>query len=180
MTCWPERFTPLSWEQRSSQRSRPGVLTHGFPEIWRKSYSGRKRRPKRRRPGFFDNLRQRSHCLRGSRGRRESWPPSFSLRRPSRRVGMGVREIARRRTSPRRSGGNESAAWSAWKALMVILTKAKNRKCRNFNCFFILRFSGNHVFTPGMPKNGKIQGFRGFSFVLIIQNSWYIALPAAT
>ncbi len=25
LTCWPERFTPLSWERRSSQRSQPGV-----------------------------------------------------------------------------------------------------------------------------------------------------------
>jgi hypothetical protein len=28
------------------------------------------------------------------------------------------------------------------------LTKAKNTKCRNYNCFFLLGFSGNHVFTP--------------------------------
>jgi hypothetical protein len=124
------------------------VLTNGFPERWRKSDSGRMRLPKRRRPWFFDSLRQRSHCLRGGRGRRKSWPPSFSLRRPPRRAGMGVREIAWRRTLLRRYGGNESAAWSAWRSLAAILTKAKNRKCHNYNCFFIFKFSGNHVFTP--------------------------------
>jgi hypothetical protein len=59
---------------------------------------------------ILDILRQRSHCLRGSRGRRESWPPSFLLRRPPIRTEMGVREIVRRRTLPRRSGGNKSAA----------------------------------------------------------------------
>ncbi len=146
--CRPERFTPLSWERWSSQRRQPGVLTNGFPERWRKSDSGRMRLPKRRRPWFFDSLRQRSHCLRGGRGRRKSWPPSFSLRRPPRRAGMGVREIAWRRTLLRRYGGNESAAWSAWRSLAAILTKAKNRKCHNYNCFFIFKFSGNHVFTP--------------------------------
>ncbi len=89
-------------------------------------------------PRSFDILRQHSHCLRGGRGRRESWPPSFSLRRPPIRTEMGVREIARRRTSPRRSGGNESAAWSAWRSLAAILTKAKITKCRNYNCFFLI------------------------------------------
>jgi hypothetical protein len=81
----------------------------------KKGDSGRIRRPKRWRPKrwrprFFDSLKQRSHCLRGGRGRRESWPPSFSLRRPPRRAERGVRKIARRRTSPRRSGSNKSAA----------------------------------------------------------------------
>ncbi len=61
---------------------------------------------------------------------------------------MGVREIARRRTSPRRSGGKKSAAWSAWRSLAAIFTKAKNTKCLNYNCFFLLRFSGNHRDTP--------------------------------
>jgi hypothetical protein len=138
MTCRPELFTPLSWERRSSQRGQPGVLTNGFPWRWRRSDSGRIRRPKRWRPRFFDGLRQCSHCLRGSRGRRESWPPSFSLRRPPRRAWIGVREIARRRTSPRRSGGNMCAAWSAWRSLAAILTKAKNTKCHSCNCFFYI------------------------------------------
>ncbi len=107
-------------------------------------------RPKQWRPRFFDSLRHRSHCLRGGQGRRESWPTSFSLRRPPRRDRMGVREIARRRTLPRRSGGNESASWNARRSLAAILTKAKNTKCRNYNCFFVLWFSVNHVFTPRM------------------------------
>ncbi len=81
-----------------------------------------------------------SHFLRGSRGRRESRPASFSLRRPPRRDGMGVQEIAWRRTLPRRSGGNESAVWSAWRSLVAILTKAKNTKCRNHICFFYCNF----------------------------------------
>jgi hypothetical protein len=124
------------------------VLTNGFPWRWKRSDSGRIRRPKRWRPRSFDILRQRSHCLRGGRGRRESWPPSFSLRRPPIRTEMGVREIARRRTSPRRSGGNKSAAWSAWRSQEAILTKAKNRKCRNSICFFyiaIFRKSSGHT-----------------------------------
>ncbi len=144
MTC---RFTPLSWERQSSQRSRPGGWKNGFPWRWRRSNSGLMRWPKRWQPRSFDSLRQRSHCFRGGRGRRESWPPSFSLRRPSIRTEMGVREIARRRTSPRRSGGNESAAWSAWRSMAAIMTKAKNRKCRNSICFFytaIFRKSSGH------------------------------------
>ncbi len=148
MTCGPEWFTPLSWDRRSSQRSRPGGWKNGFPWRWRKSNSGPMRRPKRWRPRSFDSLRQRSHCLRDGRGRWESWPPSFSLRRPPIRTEMGVREIARWRTSPRHSGGNKSAAWSAWRSLAAILTKVKNTKCRNYNCFFILQFSGNHRDTP--------------------------------
>jgi hypothetical protein len=39
---------------------------------------------------ILDSLRQRSHCLRGGRGRRASWPALFSLRRPRRRTEMGV------------------------------------------------------------------------------------------
>ncbi len=39
---------------------------------------------------------------------------------------------------PRSSGGNKSAAWSAWRSLEAILTKAKNRKCRNSICFFYI------------------------------------------
>jgi hypothetical protein len=74
--------------------------------------------------------------LRGSQGWRESWPTSFSLRRPPRRDGTGVREIGRRRTSLRRSGGNESAAWNVRRSLAAILTKAKNKKCHNYNYFF--------------------------------------------
>ncbi len=61
-------------------------------------------------------------------GRRASWPASFSLRRPPGSAETGVREIARRRTSPRCSGGNKSAAWSAWRSPATILRKAKNRK----------------------------------------------------
>jgi hypothetical protein len=76
----------------------------------KKGDSGRIRRLKRWRLRFFDSLKQRSHCLRGGWGRRESWPPSFSLRRPPRRAERGVRKIAWQRTSPRRSGGNKSAA----------------------------------------------------------------------
>ncbi len=148
LTCWPKWFTPLSWERRSSQRSWPGGWKNGCPWRWR-SDSGHMRRPKQWRPRSFDSLRQHSHCLRGGRGQRESWPPSFSLRRPPIRTEMGVREIAPRRTSPRRSGGNKSVAWSAWRSLEAILTKAKNRKCRN-SVFFILRFSGNHRDTPRM------------------------------
>jgi hypothetical protein len=56
------------------------------------------------------SLRQHSHCLRGGRGRRESWLPSFSLRRPPRRAGMGGTRNSTAGTSPRRSGSNESAA----------------------------------------------------------------------
>jgi hypothetical protein len=75
---------------------------------------------------------------------------------------MGVWEIARRRTSSRRSGGNESAAWSAWRSLAAILTKAKNTKCRSYNCFFLLRFFGNHrdtsriyqIFVKVLPSHG--------------------------
>ncbi len=77
----------------------------------KKGDSVRIRRPKRWQPRFFDSLKQRSHCLRGGRGQRESWPPSFSLRRPPRRAERRVRKIAWRRTSPRRYGGNKSAAW---------------------------------------------------------------------
>jgi hypothetical protein len=106
------------------------------------------RQPKRWWPWFFDNLRQRSHSLRGSRGRRESWPISFSLRRPPIKTDMGVREIAQRQTSLRRPGSNKSAAWNAWRLLAAILTKAKNTKCRNTNCFLISRFSGNYQDTP--------------------------------
>ncbi len=138
----------LSWERRSSQRSRPGGWKNSFSWRWRRSNSGRMRRPKRWRPWSFDSLRQRSHCLRGGWGRRESWPPSFSLRRPPIRTEMRVREIARQRTSLMRSGGNKSAAWSAWRLLVAILTKAKNTKCRNYNWFFLLRFSRNHRDTP--------------------------------
>ncbi len=148
MTCWPESFTPISWERRSSQRIRPAGWTSGLSWRWRRSFSGRVRRPKQWQPRFFDSLRHRSHCLRGGQGRRESWPTSFSLRRPPRRDRMGEREIAQRRSSPRRSGGNESASWNARRSLAAILTKAKNTKCRNYKCFFLLRFSRNHVFTP--------------------------------
>jgi hypothetical protein len=114
------------------------VLTNGFPWRWKRSFSGHVRRLKRWRPRFLDSLRHRSHCLRGGWGRRESWLASFLLRRPPRRDGMGVWEIARGRTLPRRSGGNESAVWSAWRMLAAILTKAKNTKCCNYNCFFYI------------------------------------------
>ncbi len=40
-------------------------------------------------PRFLDSLRHRSRCLRGGRGQRESWPASFSLRRPPIRTEMG-------------------------------------------------------------------------------------------
>ncbi len=124
----------------------------------KRSDLGRMRRPKRWQPRSFDILRQRSHCLRGGRGRRESWPLSFSLRRPPIRTEMGIREIARRRTSPRRSGGNQSAAWRAWRSPEAILTKAKNRKCWNSICFFyiaIFRKSSGH--TSYMKKNSYIK-----------------------
>ncbi len=147
MTCQPERFTPLSWERRSSQRSRPGVLTNGFPWRWRRSVSGPMRRLKRWQPRFFDSFKQRSHCLRGGRGRRESWPPSFSLRRPPRRAEMGVRKIARRRTSPRRSGGNKSAAWEREGCRRLYQNKLKIQNGLTITDIFLLRFSGNHVFT---------------------------------
>ncbi len=147
LTCRPKRFTPLSCERRSSQRSQ---WKNGFPLRWRRSNSGRMRRPKRWRPRFLDSLRQCSHSLRGGWGQSASWPPSFSLRRPPIGTEMGVREIAGRRTSPRRSGGNKSAAWSAWRSLAAILTKAKNAKCGKYNCFSLLRFSGNHRYTPRM------------------------------
>jgi hypothetical protein len=140
LTWRPERFTPLSLERWSSQRSRPGGWKNGFPWRWRRSDSGLVRRPKRWRPLSFDSLRQRSHSLRGGRGRRASWPASFSLRRPPIRTEMGVREIARRRTLLRRSGGNKSAAWSAWRLLVAILTKAKHTKGCNYNCFFYYDF----------------------------------------
>ncbi len=68
MTSRPERaerFTLLSWERRSSQRSRPGGWKNVFPWRWRRSNSGRMRRPKQWRPRSCDNLRQCSHCLRG-------------------------------------------------------------------------------------------------------------------
>jgi hypothetical protein len=106
------------------------------------------RRPKRWRPLFFDILRQCSHSLRGSRGRRASWPATFSLRRPPIRTEMGVREIAGWRTFPRRSGNNKSAAWRAWRSLEAILIKAKNTKSPNSICFFKLQFSGNYQDTP--------------------------------
>ncbi len=144
LACWPEGFTPLSWERRSSQRSRPDEWKNDFPWRWRRSYSGRVRRPKRWRSRFFDNLRQRSHSLRGGRRRRASWPASFSLRRPPIRNEMGVQEIARRWTLPRRSGGNESTVWSVWRLLAAILTKAKNRKCRTYNCSFYIAISWNY------------------------------------
>jgi hypothetical protein len=57
------------------------------------------------------HLRQRSHCWGVGRGRRASWLASFSFRRPPRGAEMGVRNKVRRRTLPRRSGANESAAW---------------------------------------------------------------------
>ncbi len=136
LTCQPERFTPLSWERRSSQRSRPGEWKNGFPWRWRRSNSGRVRRPKWWLPRFFDSLRQRSHSSRGSRGQRASWPASFLLRRPPIRTEIGVREIAWRRTLPRRSGGNKRAAWSVWRLLVAILTKAKNTK---YLSIFLLR-----------------------------------------
>jgi hypothetical protein len=115
----------ITW---SSQRSRPRWATKRFSLRWRRSDSGRARRPKRWRPRFFDSFRQHYHSLRGGRGWRVSWPASFSLRRPPGSAEMGVREIARRRTSPRRSGGNKSAAWSAWRSPATILRKSKNRK----------------------------------------------------
>ncbi len=138
LMCHPQRFTPLSWERWSSQRSQPGGWKYSFPWRWRRSNSGRVRQPKRWRQRFFDSLRQRSHSLTGGRGRRASWLTSFSFRRPPIRTEMGVREIAWQRTSLRRSGGNKSAAWSAWRPLAAILTKAKNTKCRNCNCFFYI------------------------------------------
>ncbi len=114
----------------------PGGWKNGFPWWWRRCDSGHVRRPKRWQPLFFDSLRQHCHSLRGGRGWRASWPASFSLRRPPIRTEMGVREIAQRRTSPRRSCGNKSAAWSAWRLLKAILTKAKNTKGPNSICFF--------------------------------------------
>jgi hypothetical protein len=74
------------------------------------------------------------------RGQRASWLASFSLRRPPRRAGMGVREIARRPTSPRCSSGNKSAACNAWRSLAAKLTKTKNTKCCNSNCLFYCDF----------------------------------------
>ncbi len=140
MTCRPEGFMLLSWEWRSSQRSRPGGWKNGFPWRWRRSDSGRVRWPKLWQPQFFDSLWQCSHCLRGGQGRRVSWLISFSLKRPPRSADLGVREIAQWRTSPRCSDGNKSTAWSAWRSLAVILTKAKNTKCCNYNCFFYCDF----------------------------------------
>ncbi len=87
LTC---RVTPLSWERQSSKRSQPGMLTNGFPWRWKRSDSGRMRRPKRWRLRIFDSLKQRSRCLRGGREWRESWPASFSLRRPPIGTEMGV------------------------------------------------------------------------------------------
>ncbi len=94
---------------RTAKLSKKSVKKQFSLEM-KKENSGHMRRLKRWRPRSFDILRHRSHCLRGGWGRRESWPPSFLLRRPPIRTEMGVREIARRQTSPRRSGGNKSAA----------------------------------------------------------------------
>ncbi len=140
LMCWPKWFTQFSWEQRSSQINRPGGWKNGFPWRWSRSDSGRVRRPKRWRPRYFDSLRQRSHCLRGGGGQRASWPALFLLRRPPRITEMGVQEIAQQRTLPRCSGGNKSVAWSAWRLLGAILTKAKNTKCCNYNWFFYCNF----------------------------------------
>jgi hypothetical protein len=123
------------------------VWKNGFPWRWRRSNSGRVRQPKGWQARFFDSLRQRSHCLRGGQGQTASWQALFSLRRPPRRAGMGVREIALRQTLLRRSRGNKSTAWSVWRSLVAILTKAKNTKCCHYNGF-LLRFSGNYEDTP--------------------------------
>ncbi len=130
----------------SSQRSWPGGWPNSFPWRWRRSDLGRERRPKWWRPRFFDSLRQCSHCLWAGEGRRANWLASFLLRRPLRRAGMGVPEIARRWTSPRCSGSNKSAAWSAWTLPASILRKAKNTKWPNYNCLFLLRFSSTLLY----------------------------------
>jgi hypothetical protein len=48
------------------------------------------------------------------------------------------------RTSPRRSGGDKSAARSILRLLAAILMKAKNRNCPNYNFFYWGR--------PGLKK----------------------------
>jgi hypothetical protein len=37
-----------------------------------------------------------------------------------------------------------------WRLLAAILTKAKNTNVATITVFFLLRFCGNHVFTPHM------------------------------
>ncbi len=59
---------------------------------------------------FLRQLRQRSHYWWVGRRRRERCPASPSPTRPPRRIRRGLREIAQRWTSPRRSGGDTSAA----------------------------------------------------------------------
>ncbi len=140
MTCRPEQFTPFSWKPAALKEAGQEADQNGITWIRRRSDSERARRLKRWQPRFFENFRQRSLCLRGSQGQSASWPASFSLRRPPRRAGRGVREIAWWRTSPRRYGSNKSAAWSAWRSPAAILTKAKKTKCRNYNCFFSFNF----------------------------------------
>ncbi len=63
-------------------------------------------------PPFLHHLRQRSHCWWVGWWRRESFPASPLPKRPLRRIGRGVREIARRQTLPRRSSGDPSATKS--------------------------------------------------------------------
>ncbi len=90
-----------------------------------------------------------------TQGRRESWPPSFSLRRPPIRTEMGVREIALWRISPRRSGGNKSAAWSAW---------------RNYNCFFIIT-----IFQKSSGHNSYIKYIVTVN-ILVLEKSTFLLL----
>jgi hypothetical protein len=169
MTCRPEQFTPFSWEPAALKEAGQEADRNDITWIWRRSDSERVRRQKWWQPWFFDNFRQRSHYLRGDRGRSASWPASFLFRSPPRMAGRGVQEIAWRRTSPRLSGGNKSAAWSAWRSPAAILTKAKKTKCRNYNCFFFFQFSGNQVFTLHTLYSVHLNSINSL-------NSWFICL----
>ncbi len=51
----------------------------------------------------------------------------------------GVRKMAHRRTSPRRSGDSESAGKNIWTSPGPTLKKAKNKRGSFFNCLIFIK-----------------------------------------
>jgi hypothetical protein len=147
LTCRPERFNAaLMRTAKLSKKSARWVKKRFYLEIKKERFRTCEAAEAMGANSLtvWDNVL----TVRGGHGRRASWPASFLLKRPPRRTEMGVQEIAQQWTSLRRSGGVKSAAWSTWRSLVAILTKAKNTKYCKYHCFLLRLRNSQHRSKP--------------------------------
>jgi hypothetical protein len=78
----------------------------------------------------------------GWRAKSELTGPSINQETSQKEL-KGVRKMAWRRTSPRRSGGSISAAKNTSTSAGPTLKKLKNKHASIYNGFILLKFSGN-------------------------------------